>query len=403
MALAAASHLCNQSGVPYLTHLTSSIFCLLKLQDMAGDSALHMAVAALAAGTAAAEALLARLLALTQALGCSEALLTLQNLQGESPLHMAAAAQLPRAAAALLQHSAAPLTLQDGRGDTPLHAALRRGGGAALPALLDHRPNAAARRALIVALQTYNYQGNTPLHEAVARGQLASVRLLAQTGVGVHLCERRRGANPLHLAVLHQRSEIAAFLIQHTNITVNSRLLDGSSTLQLAQQKGDEAICRLLVEAGAEAVVSDENEEENGKSTRSTTPQSDKSSISSTSSQSRKQPNYTTKTVIKTDGSTYAVKDGTAIPVKEGTTYPVKEGAIHPIKEGTTYLTKEGITQPIREATTYPVKEGAPPSRDALGSTDSKSSSKAREAAAARRVSAQEHCGAGGALCGAAV
>ena len=50
--------------------------------------------------------------------------------------------------------------------------------------------------------------------------------------------------------------ECRIFLIMYfkfplqTNITVNSRLFDGNTTLNIAQQAGDEHMCRLLIEAG---------------------------------------------------------------------------------------------------------------------------------------------------------
>jgi len=363
LALAAASHLQAYSGASYLTHLTSAFTCLLKLQDSAGNSALHIAVqtqaAAGGAAQAAAQEALTKLVSLTAALGCPEAS-ALQNLVGECPLHIAATLQLPRAADALLQLHAPPVTLQDERGDTPLHLALRRGGGATLAALLKPRPHAAAKKALRDALVTYNYDGNTPLHEAVARGQLTSVRHLVSTGEGVHLCEQKRGANPLHLAVLHGRPSIAAYLIQHTNITVNSRLLDGSSTLQLAQQKGDHAICRLLVEAGAEAVIqNNESEEENDKSNRSLPVQGQNVTIPNLKVQHKNQLNYTSETPIKSEDTSNQSKESAPIHTDtlRGTGKEVSEG--------------RSMAEP-----------------------------KAREA---RRVTTQERCSGGGALCGAAI
>ena len=61
--------------------------------------------------------------------------------------------------------------------------------------------------------------GQTPLHVAVSGGKLMAVQqLVACSGVDVHLCERRRGANCLHLAVLRQKTDCAEFLIRHVSV-----------------------------------------------------------------------------------------------------------------------------------------------------------------------------------------
>ena len=59
--------------------------------------------------------------------------------------------------------------------------------------------------------------GETPLHLAVVSGSLECVRHLVEAGAQVHHCERKRGANPLHLAAMFGRRDIAAFLIDHVS------------------------------------------------------------------------------------------------------------------------------------------------------------------------------------------
>lgn len=52
---------------------------------------------------------------------------------------------------------------------------------------------------------------------AVVSGSLECVRRLVEAGAQVHHCERKRGANPLHLAAMFGRRDIAAYLLDNVS------------------------------------------------------------------------------------------------------------------------------------------------------------------------------------------
>lgn len=56
---------------------------------------------------------------------------------------------------------------------------------------------------------------------AVVSGSLECVRRLVEAGAQVHHCERKRGANPLHLAAMFSRRDIAAYLLDHVSRQYN--------------------------------------------------------------------------------------------------------------------------------------------------------------------------------------
>ena len=70
----------------------------------------------------------------------------------------------------------------------------------------------------VVILYNIISSGETPLHLAVISGNLESVRMLLNAGAQVHLCEQKRGANPLHLAVMHSHHVIARYLLEHVSV-----------------------------------------------------------------------------------------------------------------------------------------------------------------------------------------
>ena len=57
------------------------------------------------------------------------------------------------------------------------------------------------------------FSGETPLHIASMVGNVENIRLLLNNGAEEHACERKRGANALHQAVLFGHLPAVHFLV----------------------------------------------------------------------------------------------------------------------------------------------------------------------------------------------
>lgn len=249
VAVSAAESLQAYAATGDMGRLLATHRYLLAVQNNQGDNALHTAVS-----NKNWDAFNKILKAATNLR--PQDLLNMQNYAGETALHLAVRGGDLAMTTRLVSSVGSDVSLSDRGGNTPLHlaAALPPSAGEIMATLL-RRPVNGARSALETALQAYNYQGETALHVAVAHRNLSVVRQLVGAGADAHACERRRGANCLHLAAQHKARDIAMFLIQHTTIAVNARMFDGNTALHVAVQGGDAALCRMLLEAGADPLA----------------------------------------------------------------------------------------------------------------------------------------------------
>ena len=62
------------------------------------------------------------------------------------------------------------------------------------------------------------FVGETALHVAVSHNNRAVVKIMIEAGAEVHLCERKRGANSLHLAAHYHHLNIATYLINQVRL-----------------------------------------------------------------------------------------------------------------------------------------------------------------------------------------
>ncbi|XP_028757303.1 ankyrin repeat-containing protein At5g02620 [Neltuma alba] len=174
------------------------------------------------------------------------------------------------------------LEVVDDEGNWPLHHACCKGHREMVWMLLRRDPN--------VALQ-FNNNGYTPLHLAAINGRVSILQdfvscnaasfhyptreeetifhlavryghydalvFLAQVSNGTNLlyCQDRHGNTVLHLAVTAGRHAIAEFLINKTNLDINTRNNEGVTALDMLEQARDTSENRqlqaMLIRAGA--------------------------------------------------------------------------------------------------------------------------------------------------------
>lgn len=131
-------------------------------------------------------------------------------------------------------------------GDTPLHIAAARG-----------RTDVCELLTLRGAdIHVQNNRGETPLHSAVISCSLNTVKILCEHGAYIDAVDEE-GMTSLHLAVARGKTEmVKCFLSQ--DAALNSKENQYARTeLHTAAIKGYTDIVNLLIEAGAEATVND--------------------------------------------------------------------------------------------------------------------------------------------------
>ncbi|XP_078099254.1 nuclear factor NF-kappa-B p100 subunit [Sander vitreus] len=182
------------------------------VQDANGDTPLHLAIIHQQSGVI--QQLIHTLLSSRQ----QNVLNTANHLQ-QTPLHLAVITRQVKALEALLRAGADP-SLLDKDGRSPLHLAALAGDTASLRPLLAHLGE---RHAHLV---------NTPDHH---------------------------GLHPLHLAVRENLFKVACTLITELKADVNACTFGGNTPLHLAASLGSPTLCSMLIAAGADKNV--ENDE----------------------------------------------------------------------------------------------------------------------------------------------
>jgi ankyrin repeat protein len=108
----------------------------------------------------------------------------------------------------------------------------------------------------LVNVNVCDEQHNTPLHLAVALGDVASVRaILAHPEIDANRRTRRKGWTPLHLLSARRveggeetarQHQLARVLLQSGKADVGARTVTGETPVQLAGQKGNAEMVRIL-------------------------------------------------------------------------------------------------------------------------------------------------------------
>ncbi|XP_061601464.1 nuclear factor NF-kappa-B p100 subunit [Cololabis saira] len=219
---------------------------LCSVQDNNGDTPLHLSVIHQQANVT--QQLVQTLLSSRQ-----QNVLNTPNHLAQTPLHLAVITRQPKAAELLLRGGADP-GLLDRDGRSPVHLAALAGDGAMLRLLLAHLGE---RHAHLV--NAPDYHGLQPLHLAVRRDGERCLRLLVEGGAKINAPEQKGGSTALHLAVRENLFKVACTLITELKADVNAATFGGNTPLHLAASLGSPTLCSMLVAAGADKNV--ENDE----------------------------------------------------------------------------------------------------------------------------------------------
>ncbi|XP_058506949.1 nuclear factor NF-kappa-B p100 subunit isoform X2 [Solea solea] len=216
------------------------------VQDTNGDTPLHLAV--IHQQTSVVQQLIHTLLSSEQ----RRILNTANNLR-QTPLHLAVITRQVKVVEELLRAGADP-SLTDQHGRSPLHLAALAGDNAAVRLLLAHLGESHAH-----LVNTPDYDGLHPLHLAVKRDAERCLRLLVEGGAKINAPEQKSGNTALHLAVREDLFKVACTLITELKADVNACTFGGNTALHLAAALGSPTLCSMLIAAGADKNV--ENDE----------------------------------------------------------------------------------------------------------------------------------------------
>ncbi|KAL2082947.1 hypothetical protein ACEWY4_020720 [Coilia grayii] len=208
------------------------------VQDENGDTPLHLAI--IHQQPAVVQQLLHAIMSIPQ-----QNIINRLNHLGQSPLHLAVITRQLRVVEVLMRLGADP-SLLDHDGRTVVHLAAHAGDELTLRLLLTHLGE---RHAHLV--NTADFTGLYPLHLAVRRGGERCLRVLVETGAKINAQEQKSGYTALHLAVKDNLFKVACTLITELKADVNVCTFGGNSPLHLAASQGSPPLCSMLMAAGA--------------------------------------------------------------------------------------------------------------------------------------------------------
>ncbi|XP_063047238.1 nuclear factor NF-kappa-B p100 subunit isoform X2 [Engraulis encrasicolus] len=208
------------------------------VQDENGDTPLHLAI--IHQQPAVVQQLLHAIMTIPQ-----HNIINRLNHLGQSPLHLAVITRQLKVMEVLLRLGADP-SVPDRDGRTVLHLAAHAGDEATLRLLLTLLGD---RHAHLV--NTADFSGLYPLHMAVRRGGERCLRLLVENGAKINAQEQKSGHTALHLAVKDNLFKVACSLITELKADVNVCTFGGNSPLHLAASQGSPPLCSMLIAAGA--------------------------------------------------------------------------------------------------------------------------------------------------------
>ncbi|XP_028651015.1 nuclear factor NF-kappa-B p100 subunit isoform X1 [Erpetoichthys calabaricus] len=265
---ARAMHVARQTGRALLDYATTGDARMLlavqrqlcAVQDENGDSPLHLAI--IHQQVSVIEQLVQVIVSIP-----GQRILNFTNNLLQTPLHLAVITRQHKVVEFLLKAGADP-TLLDRFGNSVLHLAAPMGDEQMLSILLTH-----LKHQNLNLLNTPDYNGLYPIHLAVRKGGEKCLRLLLEYGANVDAMERKSGCTALHLAVQKNLLSAACSLATEFKADVNICNFGGNTPLHLAASLGSPTFCSMLIAAGAEKHLendepislsssSDEDEEE---------------------------------------------------------------------------------------------------------------------------------------------
>ncbi|KAM6916490.1 nuclear factor NF-kappa-B p100 subunit [Xenentodon cancila] len=212
---------------------------LCSIQDGNGDTPLHLSV--IHQQTGVTQQLVHTLLSSQQ-----QSVLNTPNHLQQTPLHLAVITRQSKAVELLLRAGADP-SLLDRDGRSPLHLAALAGDSSMIRLLLAHLGE---HHTHLVNMP--DYHGLQPLHLAVRRDGERCLRLLVEGGAKINAPEQKSGNAALHLAVRENLFKVACTLITELKADVNACTFGGNTPLHLAASLGSPTLCSMLVAAGAD-------------------------------------------------------------------------------------------------------------------------------------------------------
>ncbi|KAF3707928.1 Nuclear factor NF-kappa-B p100 subunit DNA-binding factor KBF2 [Channa argus] len=209
------------------------------VQDSNGDTPLHLAI--IHQQTGVIQQLIHTLLSSQQ----QNILNTVNHLQ-QTPLHLAVITRQVKMVEALLRAGADP-GLPDKDGRSPVHLAALAGDSSMLKLLLAHLGEHHSH-----LVNTADYHGLHPLHLAVRRDGERCLRLLVESGAKINAPELKSGSTALHLAIREDLFKVACMLITELKADINACTFGGNTPLHLAASLGSPTLCSMLIAAGAD-------------------------------------------------------------------------------------------------------------------------------------------------------
>ncbi|MCJ8730366.1 hypothetical protein PDJAM_G00183560 [Pangasius djambal] len=167
------------------------------------------------------------------------------NHLNQTPLHLAVITKQPKLVEILLRVGADP-TLLDRDGRTAVHLAAHAGEEAILRVVLNVLGESHSH-----LLNTADFSGLYPLHLAVRKGGERCLRSLVEAGAKINMPEQKSGCTALHLAVKEGLFKVVCTLITELKADVNACTFGGNTPLHLAASLGSPPLCSMLIAAGA--------------------------------------------------------------------------------------------------------------------------------------------------------
>ncbi|XP_056386540.1 nuclear factor NF-kappa-B p100 subunit [Hyla sarda] len=170
----------------------------------------------------------------------------------QTPLHLGVITKQYQTVNILLKGRADP-TILDRYGNSVLHLAVQAGDVRMLQVLLENKFSGYKH-----LLNMPDYNGLYPVHWAVKVKSEKCLEMLVRSGAHVNAAERKSGRSPLHIAVEMDNLNIAISLVK-LGADVNAQTFGGNTPLHLAASLGSPVLTRMLISAGANAQL--ENDE----------------------------------------------------------------------------------------------------------------------------------------------
>ncbi|KAI1887071.1 hypothetical protein AGOR_G00202350 [Albula goreensis] len=212
---------------------------LCAVQDENGDTPLHLAV--IHQQPVVVEQVAHAIICLPQ-----RSILNTCNHLSQTPLHLAVITKQHKVADFLLRAGADP-TLLDRDGRSVVHLAAALGDEAMLRILLTRLRERHAH-----LFNMADFHGLFPVHLVVQKGAERCLRALVEGGAEINAAELKSGRTALHLAVTENLLGVACMLLTELTADVNASTFGGNTPLHLAACQGSPALCSMLIAAGAQ-------------------------------------------------------------------------------------------------------------------------------------------------------